>query len=269
MPRGRTKNGVPYKRLKAGTLPDEIRTVEAAQGRCPGGHALPNRTNKGRCTPVYCPVFKGGSPVVEKRTNAGRDKIALSEIGKKGRKKQLADKETLATLSTEADKVIEEMIPGDSPGMVAAREEAKRFKMEHLTKLAQSVGRWSAMKAFFKVPENLEGAAAEEFVQRRALSLSVDAIMVLEKQLKLGDSAEQREAVRDILDMNGMRKRESGTAGGAVIMLINPNGTGPIPSPFAQRIPISSVVTKELPRGTTEKEAVAVVAGPPVLAGGS
>lgn len=220
-------------RKHARSIPEEIRTVESAQLRCPKGHQLPHRTDRGNCTPVYCPdqeerPIEVHNRLVPQRVHGVR---AAAEIRK-------AKDKAFRRVNLEADAIIDQMIPGDSPAMVAARKAAKVQKVEEMVRLGHSIGRFAAMRAFFKTPEGLEGAAAEEFVAKRALALSVDALMILEKNLKLGDSSEQREAARDILDMTGQRRKEAVNVGTApIIMLINPGG-GPVAVPWAQKIEI-------------------------------
>ena len=76
----------------------------------------------------------------------------------------------------------------------------------------------------------------DPLVRQKAMALSVDAVTVLEKMLKLGDSKEQMEAAREILDMTGQRKRDSGGASGPVIMLMGAAGS----VPWAQRIEVKN-----------------------------
>ena len=220
---------------RAKGIPDDLAAIEMKQGRCPNGHLLPNRTDKGQCTPVFCAGSAPRAPalVVDELPDGSR----FVTLGKKGSKERRTRKEALAIVSAEADKVIEAMIPGTSPAMVAARQAAQAQKAEELVKLAHGIGRFAAMRAFLKVPEGLEGADAEQYVNRRAMSLTVDALAEVERQLKLGDDSMRREAARDILDMTGLRKKESAGAGGPVIMLVGQNGQG---MPWMQRVPISS-----------------------------
>lgn len=211
--------------------------AEKSGATCPKGHKLPHRTNRGRCTPVHCPGSAAG-------INAQGGQSA-AEKGGLVRKARMA---VIKQLGQEADEVIDTLIPGESDAAKTARMAAKAEKAGELVRLAQGIGRWAAAKAHFKVPDGLEGAAAEEWVSRRALMLSVDALAELERQLKLGDDTQRREAARDILDMNGMRKKESvGGANTPIIMLVNPNG-GPVQVPWAQRAPIGSTAIIQPPK---------------------
>lgn len=53
MPRN-GKHSVKAKRKRA--LPPRAAEVETSFYRCPGGHQLPNHTNKGECSAVHCPL---------------------------------------------------------------------------------------------------------------------------------------------------------------------------------------------------------------------
>lgn len=197
--------------------------VELTQSRCPQGHPLPYKTDFGSCTPVYC-AMEGVD--AEKKPKRESRFVALGKEGAAIRQKK---NEVMALLAKEADKVIDTLIPETTPGFEQARAAAKAQKGEELLRLAQGIGRYAAMKAYFNVPEGLEGSAAEEYVQRKALMLSVDALAEIERQLKLGDDNQRREAARDILDMNGMRKREASAGNQAVIILNNPAGLAGLP----------------------------------------
>jgi hypothetical protein len=202
---------------------------------CPSGHAIPNRTPKGNCTPVYCAGKAEKKPqydVEPKKKSADRE--FFKEIAIKGAQKVKENKAIVAAITKEAEARIDKMIPESMP---EAREEAKKKAREEVVRLGHSVGRWAAMRSFFDAPEGLQGADAEQYVQRRAMMLSVDAVLEIERQLKYGDDSQRREAARDILDMVGMRKKEAVNAGGPVIMLVGGQGT---PLPWLNRAPISS-----------------------------
>lgn len=220
---------------RAQGIPDDLAAVEKLQGRCPGAHVLPHRTDRGQCTPVFCAGSAPRAPALVVDTLPDGSRFVT--IGKKGTKERRTRKEALAIVSAEADKVIDALIPGDSPAMVAARQAAHQQKAEELVKLAHGIGRFAAMRAFLKVPEGLEGADAEQYVTQRSMALTVDALAEVERQLKLGDDSMRREAARDILDMTGLRKKEGVQGGGPVIMLVGQNGQG---LPWMQRVPIGS-----------------------------
>jgi hypothetical protein len=201
-------------------MPDDLRKLESSQGRCPGGHLLPHRTNKARCTPVYCAGSTSGKDTNGVSTSPG-EAIANTDIGNaiKGHKSR-----ALAEISRQADTIIDAMIPGDTAAGQAARLAAKAQKAEHLVKIGHDIGRFAAVRAYFKVPEGLEGAKAEEFVKNKAEALSVDAIVDLERDMKLGDDTQRREARRDLFDMLGIRKRENAPQARSVIVLVGQPG---------------------------------------------
>lgn len=202
-------------------VPDDILRLETQQGRCPTGHLLPHKTNRGRCTPVFC---AGSSAGTNDRQSVGETKQESVSNPRIGSALKAAKAQAIAEISREADDLIDKMIPGDSLAAQSGRAAAKAQKADELQKLAHQIGRWAAMRTHFKVPEGLQGAEAEEYVKRRVEVLSVDAITDLERDLKLGDDHQRREARRDLLDMAGLRKREAAPNGGSVIMLINQNG---------------------------------------------
>lgn len=204
---------------KKGKTPAQV-DAELTQARCPEGHALPHRTANGSCTPVYC----AGGEAEEK----GKV-INFSALGKQGKQTQMQKSAVLAIVSEEADRVIDNLIPETVPGYKAARDAAKQQKGEELLRLAQGIGRYSAMKSYFNVPEGLSGGEAEAWIQKRSVELSVDALAEFERQLKLGDDTQRREAARDILRMNGMDKKEAPPQANAVIILNNPAGLAGIP----------------------------------------
>ncbi len=202
--------------------PPDIIRLEAKQGRCPEGHLLPHKSNKGRCTPVFC--AGSNAPADE-----GEEAASVSEADlppKLGSLLRESKRQVLLEVSRVADEFIDKMIPGETIQAQAGRAAAKAQKADELQKLAMNIGRYAAMRTYFKVPEGLAGAEAEEYVKRRAEILSVDAITDLERDLKLGDDHQRREARRDLLDMAGLRKRESVQGGGSVIMLVNQVGGG-------------------------------------------
>jgi hypothetical protein len=127
------------------------------------------------------------------------------------------------------------MIPGDSLAMQAARAQAKATMGDELSKLGASIGKFAAMRAYFKAPEGLQGAEAMEYVQKKAEALTVDAITDLERDLKLGDDAQRREARRDLLDMNGMRKKEQTPNTHPLIIMMGTNGAPQISLPWSQK----------------------------------
>jgi hypothetical protein len=215
-----------------GNMPEELRAVELAQLQCPKGHKLPHRTNQGTCSPVYCPGSASSGAPYKGRNVDMREKFkTMSEAGNAAKAEKSA---IIKVLSAEADKVIDTMIPESVPGFEMAREAAKAQKTEELVKLGHSIGRWAAMRAFFKVPENMDAGAAEQFVEQRSASLAPDALVELERQLKLGDDSQRREAARDILDMRGMRKRDAmqGTSQPLIQIMMSP-GQQP---PWVQRV---------------------------------
>lgn len=214
-----------------GSIPDDILKLETQQGRCPQGHRLPHRTNRGRCTPVFC----AGSSAGGNDGDAHQTKSTAVATGRIGAALKAAKAEALAEVGREANAIIDAMIPGESISMQTARAQAKASMADELQKLGASIGKFAAMRAYFKAPEGLQGAEAMEYVQKKAESLTVDAITDLERDLKLGDDAQRREARRDLLDMNGMRKKEQVANSHPVIVMVGTNGAPQISLPWSTK----------------------------------
>lgn len=173
--------------------------------RCPKGHQLPNRTNRGQCSPNYC---AGAKP--------GRGK--LDEVARVAT--QTAIKKALAG---ETDAQIDKLVPSDDPDMAAIRANARASKMDEIGRMGHSIGRLAARRAWLKIPEGLTGEAAEAHVRALMNDMSVEAAMDLVYDMRLGDDAQRRHARDRILDAAGHGKKESGSAGSAPIIILQGN----------------------------------------------
>lgn len=91
-------------------------------------------------------------------------------------------------------------------------------------------------------PEGLDTAEAEEWTQKKMVALLPAAVAELEYQLKFGDDRQRMDAARDVLDANGMRKRDAITASGQTIVLNIAN------------LPWSPVVNGEVKNGIAQKQ---------------
>jgi hypothetical protein len=176
--------------------PAEVYELETTQGTCPKGHVLPHKTNQGLCTPLYC----AGSIKQTDRPSGSQQKRKRTQLV--GELKKMRD---AGAAELKAEGVTD----------VASLD----AQAEQLMKLQAARGRQLARQRFLKVPEGLTGADAEEWSQKRAVELLPKAIGELDYQLTLGDDAQRRDAARDVLDINGMRRREGVSAGGATIIL--------------------------------------------------
>lgn len=165
------------------------------QAKCPKGHMLPHKTNAGQCTPVYC---------------AGKIRSKKErEEGAKETGKALVRRERLQSVS-EVDSELEDRL--------ALRIQALEKK-----------------RKYFKVPQGLTGADAEEWIDRRLVELGVDAVAELEEQLKVGTAEERARAAFRVLDSIGRGKRDIQANTGPVIMLVT-NGAE-VKVPWAQEQP--------------------------------
>lgn len=223
--------------------PIAVTKLEATQGRCPGGHVLPNRTNKGRCTPVYCAGSNAGSNA--RQSIAATERQSTSSPETNGALKA-AKAAILAELDRRADEMIDRLLPGETLEMQAARAAAKAQKADELQKIGHQVGRFAAHRAVFKVPEGLRGPEAEEYFSRAMEDLLPSIAIDLRRDLELGDDAQRREARRDVLDILGKRKRESAPNVANVLVLQGMDGTNQIKLPWSQS---GRVVNTPPPKG--------------------
>lgn len=237
----------PPNRHKA--VPSDVLKLETSQGRCPNGHLLPNKTNKGRCTPVYCAGSLAGSNDRQSTSEVKSESVLTPRVGSA---LKAAKAEVLAQLDARADEVIDRLLPGESMEMLAARASAKAQKADELQKIGHQIGRFAAHSAVFKTPEGLQGAEAEEYFKREAENLLPSIIVDLKRDLQLGDDAQRREARRDILDITGKRKQENAPAMHSVFILMPPKGstTGQIKVPWSSKNKIINVAPlASLPSG--------------------
>lgn len=104
----------------------------------------------------------------------------------------------------------------DDSGLSAPTEERSPEEVERRAQ-AFLESRAKVRAELVPVPK-IEGAEAEEWAENKKVALLPAAIAEIEYQLKYSGSDKARiEAARDVLDMNGMRKRDAPVAGGAVI----------------------------------------------------
>lgn len=200
----------------------DIIKLESSQGRCPSGHLLPNRTNRGRCTPVHCAGSNSGAK--EDAAASTTPNAVSTRGGASVLARQKA--ELMKQISQRADAVIERLLPGDSVEMQAARTAAQLQKVDEMQKIGHRIGRYAATQAVFKTPDGLKGADAENYFNDESDSLLPDVIQDLKNDIRFGDDMQRREARRDLLDITGKRRRESVQGGHAMIVLVGQNGVG-------------------------------------------
>lgn len=176
-------------------------------GDCPKGHTLPRTKPWGQCSPVQCADFDlAGNPVPQ-------------TLGAK-----LARR-----VAKQAKEIVQAELDTDDP---LNKDAANAAASEESMKVALSVGRRAARMKHFKVPAGLSGEEAERWAKTRATELLPIAMAEIEYQLTLGNDAQRAEAAKDVLDMNGVRKKDAATGGGATIIL----NLGQKELPWAERI---------------------------------
>lgn len=231
------------------TLPDDLLKLETTQGRCPNGHALPNKTNKGRCSPVHCAGSLAGSNDRQPTSETKGESVSTPRVGSA---LKAAKAQVMAELNAKADEIIDRLLPGETFEMQAARAAAHAQKADELQKIGHQVGRHAAHKAVFKMPEGLQGAEAEDYFKKEAENLLPEIIVDLKRDLQLGDDAQRREARRDILDIVGKRKQENAPNINAALILVNPGGGNVIDIPWSKKKSKTHVIDatpKVLPEG--------------------
>lgn len=180
--------------------------AENAYLKCPFGHALPHKGKRGNCTPLYC------------TDHAEDGLVPLAESPRAAQKSQRGFAAQLEAAETKEEKlaVVEKQ--------ELNTEEARLHKADLRRKLRRQ---------YLDLPQQLEGAAAEEWATKKVISLVPDAVAEVEWQLKMGDDNQRIAAARDILDAAGMRKTDKGGGGVSPIIFIN-GGGGNFTLPWSQ-----------------------------------
>ena len=88
--------------------------------------------------------------------------------------------------------------------------EASEAEREAKDALSFALARENARRAVVPAP-NLEGGAAEEYVEAKKVALLPVAMAEIETQLRFGDDKARMEAARDVMRMNGMLNRDAPT----------------------------------------------------------
>jgi hypothetical protein len=106
-----------------------------------------------------------------------------------------------------------EALPPSTALSVAEKERpavASEAAEEAREKLSFALARENVRRELVPVP-NLEGADAEEYIEKKKVALLPVAIAEIETQLRFGDDKARVEAARDVLRMNGMLNRDAPT----------------------------------------------------------
>ena len=197
-------------------MPRKYHKKTTAFLQCPRLHKLPHKSSTGDCTPLYCADKENLLNPTVKEDRLLQNQRPVEEE---------AATLTEATTPSEVAAEVEESYPDN--------EKAKRaVRVDTLTQLSHAAARSAARATFFKVPQNLEPAEIEAWAQTKAVSMLPKALAELDYQLTMGDDNQRRDAMRDVLDINGMRKREANGSTGATIIL-NLNGKE---LPWAQKV---------------------------------
>ncbi len=166
--------------------------------KCPRDHTLPNQTQWGQCTPLYCAI----------------DTATVKDIKKKQKPAKVVKEEARALAGT-----IEEATPGYVPEQVT--NQAALLAAGQNDELAKQLGRMANRYAFLNVPQDLKGQAALDWSDARLEDLLPLAIADLEYSIRLGNAEERAKARDKIMDANGRGKKEQSGIGNSPIIILN------------------------------------------------
>lgn len=205
---------LPPRRKGSPSVPEEVKTAEAAFYRCPKAHALPHKTARGECTPLYCADTEGalGSNAKEHR----KQKSALD----------VAKEESVNQPDLTIDGIVKDPL---------ANAEGKKAKVEETVRIGKATGRHAARAEALNVPKGLTGQDAEDWADRRMVELLPLAVAEKEFQLRFGDDSARDKAASDILNATGRGKRDQGAAVGATIILVGAGTDGKAILPWAPK----------------------------------
>lgn len=226
--------------------------------KCPQGHELPHETPTGQCTPLYCGVDgvlddgtkpNGKKIVRKKRAKAQIDPPKMAEPAPV-KAMTVPQRRGLETkLQSEVDNALQE----DEVGRQAAMEAAVDAVRGSIGRAGSGLGSYAVRQAFLKTPKGMSNEEAEVWAQSKSLELLPTALGEVEFRLKFGDDDQRYEAAKDVLDMNGMRKRDAINSGGNTIILnLGAGGT-----PWAKKV-VSQAIdgqaeVKALQEGESDK----------------
>jgi len=163
--------------------------------RCPDGHPLPRKTQRGRCTPLAC-----------------ADKLSMAEV------------KTHHLTKRTAEKAMSEI-----PGVTLAKEEDAEDRIVKVTgdeelRVKIQSARKKVWQDFLQIPIDLRGADAEKHADEELVNMLPFAVGVIKKQLLFGSEEQQERAANKVLDANGRGKRESPGASTPSIIINMANG---------------------------------------------
>lgn len=188
------------------TKSEELEAQEVKFGRCPKGHRLPYRTQCGNCTPLFCAGIKA-------RTN------------------KVAGNSGMTTVN-------------DTTKELAAQGDLGPEAQEALTRIAKQETRFQARMAYVKLPKFSDPKAREKWVEDKKQELVPLALADVEYSLRLGDQQEREKARREVLDMTGHGKRESGGGSTSPLIILTGITGAPGDNPWVRRLAPDG---KELP----------------------
>lgn len=168
--------------------------AEKSFARCPEKHKLPNHTEFGRCTPVYCAVrvdrtVDTSSPIADV-VESTPHKVTKPRPPKDLVKTPVDTEERLAKVT-------------DNEVAYTKIQAAKR----------------AVWQDFLQIPIDLKGAEAEKYADDELVNMLPFAIGIVKKQLLFGTEEQQERAATKVLESNGRGKRDvQGNTAPAIII---------------------------------------------------
>jgi hypothetical protein len=222
---------------------DEQRSLLSEVASCPSGHALPNHTDTGQCTPLYCAGSQTSSN--KKLQMVGTKKLNDKKMLKRSLKDQLhaeftpvggsKAKKQVALLKgarkAVKDAVAELKVKKQLKGAEDIDDEmaqavAKAEYLDGLHTVGAALGRYLARKKLYKYPEFTDEKEAIAYVEKKLVTLAPEALAQLEYELKMGDSNSRAAAAREVLDRAGFAKSDKSDRLSQPIVLINAGANG-------------------------------------------
>lgn len=253
--------------------PPEVREAERSFGGCPGGHRLPHHTERGDCTPLWCAAGKKRRadkataktvrrsphtrPHPEREGKGSASEGGAETTGDEGRRSAPSGRPAEGEAGT--DVALARTSRASGRDGVEAVEETERA--QEAVRMARGKGRHAARMAVMEVPPGLEGTAAEDWADKRLLSLLPLAVAEVEAQLKFGDASQRERAADKVMAATGRGKREAAHNSAPTIIYIaqGEGGSGRVAVPWSQNksrtasaVEATVVVAPALPAGGSQ-----------------
>lgn len=221
---------LPGRRSKTPLMTEEQKAFEQKFGRCPKGHQLPHRTNKGICTAVFCAGASSGAPSKKKSRRTEVVELREEVIGAATQPIDAPTAPNTALAPVDSDLDTHELT-------------------EVANRITKAKTRHQARMAYVKLPVFKDQKEIELHVEAKKMELLPLALADVEYQLKLGDAQEREKARKEVLDMTGHGKQDGKSGPSTPQIIIIGAGTDAQSLPWVRRVDPST-----LPAGVTINE---------------